>query len=72
MPYLGKYSTPMTLLRDGDLSLQEKIDMLKSWREDKEALMRATEEGMQGDSRSDLLRQIENALITLQERHPDR
>jgi len=62
----------MTLLRDGDLSLQEKIDMLKSWREDKEALMRATEEGMQGDSRSDLLRQIENALITLQERHPDR
>lgn len=41
--------------------------MLRSWRDDKEAYMRATEEGMLGNDRSDLLRLIENALSSLQE-----
>lgn len=66
MAYHGKYDSPKELLRDESLSEHKKIEMLESWRDDKEALMRASEEGMQGDVRSDLLRQIENALTLLQ------
>ena len=68
MAYHGKYETPSELLRDGSLSSEEKISMLESWRDDKEAYMRASEEGMQGGDRSELLRQIENALISLREK----
>lgn len=70
MAYHGKYDSPADLLRDASLSRQEKIEMLESWRDDKEAFMRATEEGMHGDDRADLLRLIENALLSLQEHPP--
>lgn len=67
MAYHGKYETPDDLLRDESLSVDEKIEMLESWRDDKEAYMRASDEGVQGASRSELLRLIENALISLRE-----
>lgn len=53
MEYFGKYDTPADLLADKDLSTGEKIELLESWRDDKEAYMRAAGEGMQGPSRSD-------------------
>lgn len=40
--------------------------MLEDWRDDKKALMRASEEGMHGDDRSELLTKIKKALISLQ------
>lgn len=68
MAYHGKYELPADVLHDENLSHPEKVKMLESWRDDKEAYMRASEEGMPGEFRADLLRQIENALIALQGR----
>ncbi len=65
MGYFGHYETPDELLADGDLSRDEKIALLESWRSDKRAYMRAAGEGMEGPSPSEALRQIERALITL-------
>ncbi len=65
MAYYGKYETPTELLDDADVSSEEKIRMLESWRDDKEAYMRASEEGMHGPIRSEFLRTIENGLISL-------
>lgn len=67
MAYQGKYETPADVLRDEDLSQQEKAEMLERWRDDKHAYMRASEEGMQGEDRSELLRQIKKALHSLKE-----
>ena len=67
LAYEGKYSSPAELMRDADLSHQQKVEMLESWRDDKEALMRAAEEGMRGEVRLDLLKKIEDALSYLQE-----
>ena len=67
MGYFGNYNTPDDLLADMSLSTDEKIELLESWRDDKEALMRASGEGMQGPSRSEALRSIERALIALRE-----
>ena len=50
---------------DESLSVAEKIEMLSQWREDKEALMRASDEGMHGRFRPDVLSQIEDALYSL-------
>lgn len=72
MAYNGKYDSPADLLSDESLSRQQKVDMLEAWRDDKEALMRATEEGMQGDMKLSLLQQIESALRSLQEDPLDR
>ncbi|MDP3495479.1 MAG: hypothetical protein Q8R82_20415 [Hyphomonadaceae bacterium] len=71
MGYSGKYKTPNDLLADRRLSTDEKIQLLESWRDDKEALMRASSEGMPGPSRSEVLRLIENALLSLQENSAD-
>ncbi|MCC7334263.1 MAG: hypothetical protein IT422_04180 [Pirellulaceae bacterium] len=57
-------------MSDESLSRDEKVEMLEQWREDKEALMRASDEGMDGDFRSDFLSKIENALISLKEGTP--
>lgn len=51
MAYTGKYKTPMELISDESLNRDEKLEMLEQWREDKGALMRAENEGMQGDFR---------------------
>ena len=67
MGYFGKYETPADLLADEDLTTDEKIELLESWRVDKKAYMRAAGEGMPGPSRSDALRLIANALIALRE-----
>lgn len=67
MGYFGKYDTPADLLADESLDTDDKIELLESWRDDKEAYMRASGEGMQGPGRSEALRLIENALISLRE-----
>lgn len=67
MAYHGKYQSPTDLLKDENLTRGEKVEMLESWRDDKEAYMRASGEGMTGDDRSELLRKIEDALISLQD-----
>lgn len=70
MAYTGKYKTPTELMLDNTLSRAEKIEMLEQWRDDKEALMRASDESMPGHVRSDFLRKIENALTSLQDDAP--
>lgn len=67
MAYSGKYKTPTELMSDESLSRDEKIEMLEQWREDKEALMRASDEGMHGNFRSEFLTKIQNALTSLKE-----
>lgn len=66
MPYFGKYETPDALLRDDTLSREEKITMLEQWRDDKKSYMRATDEGMEGEDRAEMLKQIKKALAELQ------
>lgn len=68
MGYFGKYDTPADLLSDRYLKTEEKIELLESWRDDKEAYMRASGEGMPGSSRTEALSLIENALISLREK----
>tara|TARA_R110002051_G_scaffold23549_2_gene59324 strand:+ start:280 stop:486 length:207 start_codon:yes stop_codon:yes gene_type:complete len=67
LAYYGKYQSPTDLLRDDSLSRDRKIEMLESWRDDKDAYMRASDEGMQGDDHAERLRKIEKALSALQE-----
>ena len=62
MAYHGKYKSPTELIRDRRLSHRDKMAMLESWRDDKEALLRASEEGMRGEVRLDYLGAIEKAL----------
>jgi hypothetical protein len=64
--YDGKYESPAELLRDESLSRDEKIKMLKQWRNDEKDLIRASEEGMQNDDRPDILKEVKKALISLQ------
>ncbi|MEW4467654.1 hypothetical protein AB1K62_07475 [Parasphingorhabdus sp. JC815] len=68
MAYTGKYESPSELMSDNSLSDDEKIEMLEEWRNDKEALMRASDEGMQGEVQSNFLKKIENALLSLNEK----
>ncbi len=71
MAYTGKYKTPTELMGDEGLSREEKIGMLEQWSDDKEALMRAADEGMGGDFRADFLKNIEKALASLKEGSPE-
>jgi len=70
LAYTEKYRSPSELMADESLSRDEKIEMLEQWRDDKEALMRAADDGMGGDFRSDFLREIVNALTSLNEDSP--
>lgn len=65
MAYHGRYNSPKELIRDRSLSHCERMAMLESWRDDKEALLRASEEGMRGEVRLDYLDVIEKALTSL-------
>jgi len=65
LAYLGKYTSPTNLMSDQSLSRDEKIEMLEQWRDDKKALLRASEEGMEGDDPSDVLRKIKQLLSSL-------
>lgn len=66
MAYFGKYTLPADIARDENLSDEEKISLLTQWRDDKKALLRATEEGMHGNDRPDILKQIKQELSALQ------
>ncbi|MDF1835884.1 MAG: hypothetical protein P1U62_13525 [Alteraurantiacibacter sp. bin_em_oilr2.035] len=68
MAYFGNYKSPAEIVEDESLSHNEKVELLESWREDKEAYMRASEEGMPGKDRAEILSKIENALIKLQKK----
>ncbi|WP_424137564.1 hypothetical protein [Roseomonas chloroacetimidivorans] len=65
MPYFGNYETPKDVLLDKSLSTEEKVEVLEQWREDKEALARASSEGMVGDDRAHILKAIEDAITSL-------
>ncbi|MDO5757970.1 MAG: hypothetical protein Q4P24_10715 [Rhodobacterales bacterium] len=70
MAYFGKYETPEDLMRDDSLSRDEKVRMLEDWRDDKNAHMRASGEGMEGQDRADRLRRIKKALAALEKEQP--
>ncbi len=59
--------SPQELVLDENLSVEDKVAMLKQWRDDKEALLRASDDGMQGNARPGLLKEIRKALISLRE-----
>lgn len=65
MPYFGNYDAPKDVLTDNTLSTEEKVKVLEQWREDKEALARASSEGMVGDDRAHILRAIDDAINSL-------
>ena len=67
LPYHGKYTSPSDLMNDRSLSQDEKIAMLEQWRDDKKALLRASEEGMEGHDPSEVLRIIKKYLRSLKE-----
>lgn len=67
MAYFGKYELPAELLVDDSLNHDEKIRMLEQWRDDEKALIQASDEGMQGDKRPDILKQVKKALISMRE-----
>ena len=65
MPYFGNYDTPEEILHDDTLDRAQKIELLEQWRDDKKAYMRASDEGMEGTDRTELLRHIKTALNAL-------
>ncbi len=67
MAYTGKYKTPKELISDDSLSRDVKVKLLELWLDDKEAVMRAADEGMRGEFRTDLLSEIQDALTSLEE-----
>ncbi|PLW67223.1 hypothetical protein [Pseudohalioglobus lutimaris] len=71
MAYSGKYDSPADLLLDEDLSHDEKVKMLKQWRNDEKDLIRASDDGMDHEARPDVLKQVKKALISLQESAAD-
>lgn len=71
MAYYGKYELPADILRDESLSHDEKVEMLKLWRNDEKDLIRASGEGMQSGDRQDILKEVKKALISLQKSSPD-
>ncbi len=68
MAYFGKYQSPSEIVADEALTHAEKVELLESWRDDKEAYMRATDEGMPGKDRAEMLRKIEKALLELEKK----
>ena len=67
MPYFGKYDVPEEILNDNALDRDRKIELLKAWRDDKKAYMRASDEGMEGTDRTELLSRIKTALGRLED-----
>ncbi|NUH63924.1 hypothetical protein HTT03_01210 [Sulfitobacter sp. S0837] len=67
MPYFGKYDIPEEIVNDDTLTRDRKIELLKAWRDDKKAYMRASDEGMDGTDRTELLRRIKTALSKLED-----
>ncbi len=67
MPYFGNYDTPEEILHDDTLDRAQKIELLEQWRDDKKAYMRASDEGMEGTDRTELLSRIKTALGRLED-----
>ncbi len=71
MAYSGKYNSPSDLMSDKSLKKDEKIGMLEDWRDDKKALLRASEEGMDGDMPAEVLSTIKKYLSSLKDGSTD-
>lgn len=61
------YDTPMAVVEDAQLTAEQKLRILKSWRKDAELLATAQEENMTGGERPQL-QDVSLALQTLHER----
>ena len=66
MENYDKYKNPTELILDTNLNKEEKILLLEQWLEDEESLSRATDEGLIGKNRSNILKQVKKALITME------
>lgn len=66
MTEYDKYDSPTELLADTSLTQDKKIELLEAWCADEEALIRASDEGLDGGERPDL-RHIQLALETARE-----
>lgn len=53
-PEYEQYGTPAALLANETLDKAEKIRLLEKWRDDEDALIRATAEGLDGGEASNL------------------
>ena len=62
-----KYPSPQALAADETLSQAKRIELLKSWVEDEEALARGAAEGMAGGEENHL-KSAQTALMELQGR----
>jgi len=71
MAYSGKYHSPSDLMNDQGLKKSEKIAMLEDWRDDKNALLRASNEGMDGDVPAEVLSKIKKYLSSLKDEPAD-
>lgn len=58
------FGTPERLLSEPRLERSTKLRILKRWRQDEEALLRAQYEGMEGDGNT-LLRRVDEAIDRL-------
>ncbi|HDZ09218.1 hypothetical protein [Pseudohongiella sp.] len=60
------FDSPDQVVSDAQLSAQQKIQLLRRWDDDARQLLTAQSEGMNsGDSASDILKQVQEALATL-------
>lgn len=59
-----RYDSPKAIETDQDLSTEKKIELLKIWMADEEALLRATSEGLNG-GRKPKLKDVQAALSNL-------
>ncbi len=67
MAYSGKYNSPSDLMGDESLKKDEKIAMLEDWRDDKNALLRASGEGMDGEMPAEVLSKVKKYLSFLKD-----
>lgn len=58
------YGTPKDAARDAQFSVAQRREILQAWQEDEEALIRASDEGLDGGERPHL-RQVIEELKTL-------
>lgn len=59
------FGSPLAVVSDPRLDKHAKLEILKKWRQDAEALSRATEEGMSGESERTMLKSVLDAINRL-------
>lgn len=62
------YKAPNDVLADEKLTYSQKLELLKSWKDNAEQLQQSTAEGMTGGE-NNRLDEVTRALITLKEQH---